>query len=214
MHYRAFISYSYTDAAAARWPHRALKTYSVPRRLRGHPGPHGPCPSRIYPVFRDREELPTASNLSLTIQAALTESEALIVAYSPRRRVALGVGGDPLLPQLSRGDRVFCLILDGDPADSFPAALGEGAEPLAADIRRRRDGRGAALLKLAAGLLGFSCAETKRSPIFPTTKRQLRGFWRTSGATALMGTSRRVLRLGWPILVQTETLSSSSERSG
>ena len=49
---------------------------------------------------------------------------------------------------------MFCLIADGDSADSLPSALGVGAEPLAADIRRSRDGRGAALLKLAAGLLG------------------------------------------------------------
>jgi hypothetical protein len=38
--------------------HKALETYPVPVRIRGGSGSNGPVSNRIYPIFRDREELP------------------------------------------------------------------------------------------------------------------------------------------------------------
>ena len=61
--YWAFISYSHSDQASADQLHEALERYRVPRRLVGRPGRDGPVPSRIAPIFRDREELPTSSDL-------------------------------------------------------------------------------------------------------------------------------------------------------
>jgi len=39
--YSAFISYNHQDEAYARWLHRALETYRIPRHLRDRPGRDG-----------------------------------------------------------------------------------------------------------------------------------------------------------------------------
>ena len=45
--YRAFISYSHADEKWARWLHRSLETYRVPRRLVGQKTQFGPVPARL-----------------------------------------------------------------------------------------------------------------------------------------------------------------------
>jgi hypothetical protein len=55
--YWAFISYSHADAKWGDWLHAALETYRVPSRLVRKAQPEGSVPKRIFPVFRDREEL-------------------------------------------------------------------------------------------------------------------------------------------------------------
>jgi hypothetical protein len=156
--YRAFLSYSHNDAAWARWLLRKLEGYRVPSRLVGTPGRDGPIPARLGPVFRDRDELPTAGDLSTTIRGALGESDALIVICSPAAARSQWVGAEVrAFVEQGRADRVLCFIVDGDPAfdTCFPeATLEEGREPLAADARPQGDGRERAFLKLVAGLLG------------------------------------------------------------
>ena len=83
MRYRAFLSYSHHDAHWARWLLRKLESYRVPKRLVGTPGRDGPIPARLGAMFRDRDELPTAGDLSGTIRAALTDSSSLVVICSP-----------------------------------------------------------------------------------------------------------------------------------
>jgi hypothetical protein len=57
--YWAFISYSHRDESWARWLHTALETYRIPAAVaQGLPAPGGTLATdRIYPVFRDRDEL-------------------------------------------------------------------------------------------------------------------------------------------------------------
>ena len=159
--YRAFISYSHSDERWAQWLHRALEAYRVPRRLVGRETAFGPVPERLAPVFRDREELATATNLGETLTRALAESATQIVICSPRGgAVALGQRGDPdvqaarprgphLLPdRLRRAGRL------GRPGtadeECFPNALihamgadgeltDERSEPIAADVRPGKD---------------------------------------------------------------------------
>ncbi len=70
--YRAFISYSHADEKWAKWLHRRLETYRIPKRLVGSETPRDIVPaSGSTPVFRDRDELPTATNLGATLLAAL-----------------------------------------------------------------------------------------------------------------------------------------------
>ncbi len=85
--------------------------------------------------------------------------------------------------RLGREDRIFCLIVDGEPGASadpaqaqlecFPHALihrlgadgqltAERGEPIAADVRPRKDRPHSALLKLIAGMLGIGLDELKR----------------------------------------------------
>src|SRR5580765_5668353 len=69
--YRAFVSYSHRDEAWARWLHKAIETYRVPRRLVGTTTAAGVIPRRLAPVFRDRDELPSATDLGSKVDVAL-----------------------------------------------------------------------------------------------------------------------------------------------
>src|SRR5215217_4747350 len=174
--YWAFISYSHADESWARWLHRTMETYKVPKALAGTKTPEGAVrPRRLYPLFRDRDELSSASSLTANIRGALAGSRNLIVICSPRAAGSRWVNEEiRTFRTLGRGDRVFCLIVDGEPGgaagstvtgeECFPAALREvlaaddaGAveapEPIAADARPERDGKRNALLKLSAGIL-------------------------------------------------------------
>lgn len=155
--YAAFLSYSHKDSAQARWLHRRLETYRIPRRLVGTPGEHGRVPARLTPIFRDREELPAAGDLSERIRAALAASDHLVILCSPNSAASPWVAKEiAAWRELCPGRTVYAAILDGEPGDCFPCGLAEaGAEPLAADFRPHRDGRRLGLLKLVAGLGGI-----------------------------------------------------------
>ncbi len=175
--YRGFISYSHADRKFARWLLRKLESYRVPKRLVGRYSPMGPVPKTLAPIFRDRDELASASDLGERIISVLRDSAALIVICSPAAAASRWVGEEILAFKRIHGpERIFCVIVDGDPESSdesrqcFPRALryrvgpdGELSdvpiEPMAADIRREGDGRRRALLKLVAGLLGVGYDE-------------------------------------------------------
>lgn len=86
--YWAFISYSHQDKAWGDWLHKALETYRVPKRLAGRRSRDGTVPKRLYPIFRDREELPTSSDLGSNINESLKASRYLIVICSPKSAVS------------------------------------------------------------------------------------------------------------------------------
>ncbi|MEP9358345.1 TIR domain-containing protein [Sphingomonas sp. KR3-1] len=158
--FRAFISYSHADAAAARRLHRALEQYRVPRRLVGQATPQGPVPRRLAPIFRDREELAAAADLGAHIRDALAASDALVVLCSPTARVSPWVEREVALFRAQSPDRpVLAALLDGEPAQAFPDSMrvdrGAVCEPIAADFRPRGDGPRLARLKLIAGLTGL-----------------------------------------------------------
>ena len=144
--------------------HRSLESYRVPSRLVAEAG--DPSRRRVAPVFRDREDLSSASNLSARLSEALAESENLIVLCSPAASRSRWVNEEVRqFLALGRRDRVFCMVVDGDPGDldsentPFPPAIFEGVEergnePLASDPRDYADGKRLALQKLIAGLLG------------------------------------------------------------
>ncbi|HYI63464.1 MAG TPA: toll/interleukin-1 receptor domain-containing protein [Allosphingosinicella sp.] len=159
--YTAFLSYSHKDAAAAGRLHRRLEAYRLPKRLAGTETARGIVPERLWPIFRDREELPAATDLSETVREALAQSGALIVLCSPHSAQSLWVAEEIETFRRLHPDRpVLAAILDGDPPDCFPAALrafgkdGTWHEPLATDLRRGKDGAHLGLLKLVAGITG------------------------------------------------------------
>ena len=158
MRYRAFLSYSHNDAHWARWLMRRLESWRVPKRLVGTHGRAGTIPAKLGAVFRDRDELPTAGDLSSTIREALSESDALIVVCSPAAARSQWVDAEvrAFMAQ-ERSERIFCFIVEGDPAvdNCFPpATIEDGRVPLAADARPEGDGKDRAFLKLVAGILG------------------------------------------------------------
>ena len=171
--YKAFISYSHADERWARWFHRRLEHYRIPRKLVGQVTAVGAIPKRLQPVFRDREELSSAADLSSEVKQALRDSGALVVICSPAAAASRWVEEEIReFQRLGRGDRVFAVIVDGDPqgrdgAQCFPPAMrhaedGAAIEPLAADARKWADGRLLALLKLVAGVLGIPLDSLRR----------------------------------------------------
>ena len=165
--YRAFISYSHRDGSAARWLHSRLEGFRNPKKSATDRWP-------LSPVFLDRSEFSSGSNLSVALTDALETSDALIVVCSPDaaastwvdaeiltfKRLGGGTAARPILPLIISGEPN-----SGDPeTECFPRALrfelgvdnelsDEPAEPLAADARRSADGRRDAFLRLAAALL-------------------------------------------------------------
>ncbi len=173
--YRAFISYSHQDRSWADWLHKALETYRVPSRLVGQQTAAGTIPRRLAPIFRDRDELASATDLGRKVNEALGQSENLIVICSPRAAASRWVQEEVLaFKRWGRSERIFCLIVDGEPnASDWPGREAEECfapalrfqmdadgqpttartEPIAADARAGKDSRSKAKLKLIAGML-------------------------------------------------------------
>lgn len=158
--YAAFISYRHTaaDREVARWLHGALESYRLPAALL-----RTGLPARLGRVFRNEEELAASPDLSERIQLALQSSQALVVICSPNTPASRWVDAEiERFVALGRRDRLFAVLMEGEPAQSFPAALlATGQEPLAADLRpgseaSPRAQRRLALLKLVAGLLDLN----------------------------------------------------------
>ncbi len=176
LQYAAFISYSHKDATLARWLHDSLERFRVPADLVTRTGR-----KRLAPIFRDEADLAGSASLSASISRALTESSALIVLGSPAAANSAWVDEEILaFKRLGRADRIFCLVVDGEPfatdrgdpgQECFPRALRYAfdpergqtdarAEPLGVDLRK--DGKRDALLRIAAGLLGVGFDRLKR----------------------------------------------------
>ena len=162
--YAAFLSYSSKDAAFAHRLHAALEGFHIPKAL-GHFNLAGK-PNRVYPVFRDREEL-AAGSLGTELEEALRASDALIVVCSPNAVASPWVDKEVrYFLSLGRPERCFAIIADGEPnatasghpdQECFPPALREGPrEWLAADARKTKDGFRNAWLKVVAGLLSVN----------------------------------------------------------
>ncbi len=173
--YKAFISYSHADKKWGSWLHAALETYRTPKHLVSED-----TPARLVPIFRDREEFASSHDLSGQIQQALETSENLIVICSPSSAKSRWVNQEiETFKKLGRSDRIFSLIVDGDPGavntdlDCFPPAMRErydaagilqpgGTESIAADARKQGDGRKLARLKIIAGLISVGLDDLRQ----------------------------------------------------
>lgn len=191
--YWAFISYSHADERWAGWLHRSLEGYRIPERLVGRATPRGTVPKKLFPVFRDRDELAGSSSLGPELQKALGGSRSLIVICSPRSANSRWVNEEiKYFKSLGRADRVFALIVDGEPhaleqgdpeLECFPEALrfhvnaagqvvsSEAIEPIAADARPHGDGKGHAKLKLIAGILGLGFDDLRQREMQARNRR-------------------------------------------
>jgi len=164
--YWAFVSYSHHDTAFGQRLHRRLESYQLPRRLAGRVTARGTVPARLAPVFRDREELAAANDLSAEVRAALAQSRSLVVVCSPAAAASPWVSREVQLFRALHPDRpIFAALYRGEPDESFPSALRDGesrveaVEPLAADFRKDRDGDSLGFLKLVAGIAGLPLDE-------------------------------------------------------
>jgi len=169
--YWCFISYRHADNQDigrmwASWLHQKLENYEVPADLVGQSNGRGDTiPERIFPVFRDEDELPANADLASPIYTALDHSKLLLVLCSPRARQSLYVNNEILyFKKIGKSDRILAALIDGVPNSSwnhgdetrecFPQALmhpvdeqgqlilSERAEPIAADFRLRDTSEG------------------------------------------------------------------------
>lgn len=157
--YWCFISYRHADNKQpgrqwASWLHHSLETYEVPPDLVGSLNERGDTiPERIFPVFRDEEELPADAQLSKTIEAALARSRFLVVLSSPHAVVSRFVADEIVrFKQLHIGneDRILAAIIAGDPTGTEVTDISEVSEisydrrqcfPLPLRFRLERDGQ-------------------------------------------------------------------------
>jgi len=172
--YKAFISYAHHDERWAKWLQGALERYRIPPKLIQQLAPQRILPSRLNPIFRDREELASSPDLTESIKTALDQSEALVVVCSPAAAKSRWANHEiKYFRETGRADRIFCLLVEGSPErDStrcaFPPALlvaEDGSwlpEPLAADVSAAGDGKRDAMLKIVAGLLGVGIDDLKQ----------------------------------------------------
>jgi tetratricopeptide (TPR) repeat protein len=146
-------------------------SYRLPQKLVGTKTTVGEVPARIRPVFRDRDDLSSASNLGGTVKKALSDSENMIVVCSPEAVASHWVNEEiRQFAHLGKQDRIFCVIVDGEPpgvgttSTCFPAALAEIGldEPLAADVRKWADGKHLSKLKIVSGMLGLPLDQLRR----------------------------------------------------
>ena len=106
--YWAFISYSHRDTRWADWLHKAIESYRPPRLLIGTESAFGLVPKRLTPVFRDREELASATDLGTVINAALSGSACQIVICSPQAAKSRWVNEEILaFKRLGREDQLL-----------------------------------------------------------------------------------------------------------
>ena len=130
-------------------------------------------PRNLKPIFRDREELSAGHNLGEKIEAALNNSENLIIICSPNAAKSHWVNQEIIhFKRYNRDANILSVIVDGVPysedpqLECFPPALKVGideageetedrAEPLAADFRPGGDGKRLGVLKLISGMAGL-----------------------------------------------------------
>jgi MTH538 TIR-like domain (DUF1863)/WD domain, G-beta repeat len=182
--YWGFISYAREDEAFAEWLHRSLERYQIPQRLVGRDTAAGKVPRRLFPIYRDKEEISASSDLGSAIRNALHDSYSLFVVCSPMAVASKWVNEEiQTFKQFGGESRIFGLIASGEPNSSsgsegekecFPLAIRFGVgpdghldqtrpvEPIAADIRKGRDSRANANLRLIAGVIGVSFDELKQ----------------------------------------------------
>ncbi len=172
--YKAFLSYSHKDKKAGEWLHKQLEKYHIPKSL-ALPEGINVDGRGIGRIFRDRDELPAAEDLTEAVRKALETSEYMIVLCSPNSAASRWVNKEIIEFKRLRGDRyVLPIIIDGEPFASdhgapelecFPPAVRFKiaktgglstlpAEPAAADARKDADGKQRAVLKILAGILG------------------------------------------------------------
>jgi TIR domain len=176
--YRAFLSYSHTDADWAKWLHAKLEGFRIDKDLVGRETATGQIPKTLRPIFRDREDFTAGETLNEQTLAALDASAALIVLCSPASAKSHYVNEELRLFKSRHPDRpVIPVIVGGTPSDPenecFAPALKFKIEAqgqvttvpedlLAADVREEADGRNLAIAKTVARLLDLQTDDVFR----------------------------------------------------
>lgn len=168
--YKAFISYSHDDIKIAKWIHQSLERYKISRELhKTYPS----LPESLYPIFRDKDELSINSSLDKVLSEALRDSEYLIVICSTSSANSKWVNKEiTTFEEMHGEENIILIIINGTPnadkqigvedvLECIPINIKKinkfnNSEFLAADIRKNKDGKRIAILKVVSALLSIS----------------------------------------------------------
>lgn len=193
--YRAFISYSHKDKAFAVWLQKGIENYTIPISLRNK-YPHLPKDLKRS-VFRDDEELSSASALSAVLEEALDTSACLIVICSVDAVASKWVEKEIVYFKGSDDERpIYTVIAKGEAKDVMPKVLGD--EVLAVDAQQ---GKKMALMKVIASLLDVPFAD-----VWEREKREVK-----KKALIRLGIGLAFLLVLLYSLVQYNAISSNAE---
>ena len=198
--YAAFVSYRHTqpDKSWAKWLVDTLETYKVPKALRERG-----YPTKIGKLYRDEDEAHAGVVLGDHIATALDQSRVLIIVCTSNTQASPWVEREiEYFQSLRRGDRIFCLLAEGEPETSFPKSLlqrvsdradalaGPNAnQSVAADVRPTKDAKTNirkrdAALRLISGILGCKFDDLKRRDEERERKRRQKN-WIAAGVAFL-----------------------------
>ncbi len=186
--YSAFISYSHRDSSAGDWLHRKLEFYALPKRLRAA---RPDLAKTLYPIFRDREELPGSSDLGQNLSDALSHSSNLLVICSPNSAASQWVNQEVVSYQeLCPGSPIVAVVIAGQDdsrdKDDFCLPpeiqrLRETEDPVLKIVDARDNGQSKpVLLQLIAQLADLPLSDLQRED-----KKTTRIRIGTAGATAV-----------------------------
>ncbi len=210
--YKAFISYSWKDRAAAEALHRALETFRIPKSLKERAG------ERLVPIFRDRDEEAAGANLRAAIEEGLDTSEFLIVVCSPNSAASPWVNKEIAYFRKKRdAANILSYVIAGEPGpECFPPSLlfessvdgavtAEAIEaPLAADARENGDGPRLARLKIIAAMLRVGLDDLVRRDAQRRTRNLRMAIGGLSAATLLFAGIAGVAAYQWNDAVKNE----------
>ncbi len=114
--YKAFISYSRTDADFARNLHQRLESYVLPvasrKEANGSSRPRRP----VNPVFRDEGELVPGGSLPQRLREAVADSAKLILVCSPDAAQRQWVDSEiRFFLENHSADQLICVVRSGEP---------------------------------------------------------------------------------------------------
>ena len=163
--YKAFISYSRRDKKIVDWFHKNLESYKTPSNISIE---GKSIPKKVGNVFKDTDDLSSHHSLDGALKEALDSSEYLLVFCSISSAKSKFVNEEINYFRDKYGEKnIISIILDGEPnatsnsqfsdsEESFPLALrldnNNSYNPLAVDIRKTKDSKQKALIKVVANM--------------------------------------------------------------
>lgn len=177
--YKAFISYSHKDKKFAKWLHKRIENYKIPKSLK-EKYPNLPKDLK-HSIFREEAKLSTTSELGINLKYALDNSEWLIVICSPHAAASKWVDNEIHYFKKMHGEKfVLAMLISGEvkasksfiydsSEEAFPKTLlytlgdngkltDKETEPLSGDARSYW-AKEMALIKMIAGILGVDFAD-------------------------------------------------------
>lgn len=136
--FSAFISYSRQDSLFVEKLHAELETYTLPKDYISQTSEFTLSNNTIYPVYLDKEEIPTSNDLGAALKNNLDLSEKLILVCTPSSVASKWVNAevDHFIAN-SGTENIICVVpISGDDSPRsdpvFPASLvSESHEPSA-----------------------------------------------------------------------------------